>query len=123
VRVAVVAFLFASLVACRGKSTPPSDASQPSKPAPVAQPIDAAKEPAPNPAGDSAIVELEAIRDRACACTDAPCARAVHEEVVAFLERHGGTDGTEEQAAAVTKLFTEMTECEQKALGGAELYP
>jgi hypothetical protein len=111
VRVAVVAFLFASLVACRGKSTPPSDAA----PAAKAEPIKA--EPAK--AEDPVFLDLTALRDRACACTDAACTRAVQDDFAGFMEKYmDHTMGTEAQADRVSKLAAELGECVERILSG-----
>lgn len=64
------------------------------------------------------IAELSALRDRACLCRSATCASQIQADFHQFLEDHKDTKGSEEAAARIGQLASEMSTCLQNATGG-----
>ena len=65
--------------------------------------------------GAQAVVDLTALRDQACACTDAACADRVQADFDAFLMKHRDTKGSEEQAVLIGDLAGQMSACLDEA--------
>jgi hypothetical protein len=64
-----------------------------------------------------ALEELGALRDRACACSEAACADEVQAGFDGFREKHKATKGSDEDARAIGELAAEMSGCLERARG------
>jgi hypothetical protein len=56
--------------------------------------------------------DIEKLADRACACTDAPCAQKVLDDLVTLAKNNKDAGGDKERAM---KAATKMMECAMKA--------